>query len=95
MRDFFRALAAVLRALVPLIEERAYHAKLDRMQRDYELRVAQVLDDPAAAFADFDDQLRAEGRVLEGGGCAEWGSDRPEGWILARDEGVDGASDAG
>ena len=95
MIDFVRALTALIRALVPLVEERVRHARLERIRQQHALRVAQVLDDPAAAFAALDDELRAAGLApARDSGGAESGETSAE-RRLSGDAGVDGASDAG
>ena len=63
MIAFFKALAAVLEALVPLIHERTRHARMERIKQGYYTRVEAAANDPIAAFSAFDDELRAEGVV--------------------------------
>jgi len=78
---FFKALAAVLNALVPLIEERTRHARIQRIKEGYYTRLEATADDPAAAFSAFDDELRSEGIVSDkdsGGGLVGDKKDRPK-----------------
>ena len=79
MLAFFRALAAVLNALVPYIKERTRHARIERLKQGYFTRIEKVVDDPAAAFAEFDDDLRAEGILHEDhrGGVSRDQKDKP------------------
>jgi hypothetical protein len=75
---FLRALASVLDALVPLIKERTRHARIERIKQGYRTRLEATLEDPAAAFAEFDDDLRSEG-ILPADGDRGVGGDKPLG----------------
>jgi len=80
MIAFFKALTALIRAFVPLIVEKTRRARIERIKEGYFTRLEAVIEDPAAAFAAFDDNLRAEGIVTPDDSDRRIGDqkDRPE-----------------
>ena len=68
IREFFRALTEVMRALVPFLQELSAERKARRIKAEYAAAVAGAVDDPGRAFAHLDEQLHSEGVAHEDGG---------------------------
>ena len=96
MREFIAALTLVLKALVPWLKEKTRHARMERIKQGYLTRVEQAYDDPARAFASFDDDLLSEGiRPAAHGDRSILGDKKDRQPDLPSDKRMVGKSDAG